>query len=327
MWIGSNSYATIKEWVEEALAQGVSKRLPNAAVARPLTEPGTVVFVAHDEGNYHDCPECMAEIECPECRLRSKEIERIEVQIEELRVFMAKAMATPGSMEPHSELAKKLERTRTKIRKRNEKIQGLEFDLYHCECDGKGIEAGSGGNVEFNSGVTMDYRKYNYYLHQPASWTPEMEQGVKVKHMCENCGGTGRLPDGMVFGLFVPNAVEYILRAEDDEKVQKQMKKDNIRIVNPSALAGEVKRKCGLRKNGGVYVVTDNGSDSTQANRVAKRLISKGVIKDSEVTVTGNFIEFLKPVEIDSKRFRGIKRWGIHPDVEDEAEMALDALN
>ena len=71
MWIGSEHYSTIDSWVKEATEQGVSKRLPNEHMGTSLLNPGTVVFVAHDEGDMDECTECLGTISCGECRKRS----------------------------------------------------------------------------------------------------------------------------------------------------------------------------------------------------------------------------------------------------------------
>jgi len=332
MWVGKDSYPTIQDWVSEVLAQGVSKRLPNANSAKPLTEPGAVVFVAHDEGVYHECPECVGTIECPECRLRKAAIDRLDVEIDKLSCEMDALLSaiSTGKVLTAEKAAKldKVERSiDLRIANRVKKIAEKEQEIEKCaDCNGTlEINGGTGGAVTFNNGVEMDYRKYNYYLHQPNRWTADSEQGVKDITMCERCGGTGRLPEGYVFGLFVPNAVEYVLRPEDNEAVKKRMESGGFKTVGTRQVAIEVKRRCGLRKHGGMYVVTNADADDKNAKAVADELVEKGLIDPAEVEITGSFIEFLAPVRIDSKRFRGIKRWSLDADAEDEAMMALDA--
>src|SRR5690606_29035571 len=68
MWIGTEFYPTIESWANEAVELGVSKRLPSGALGEALMEPGNVVFVAHDEGEKTECPDCLGTIECPDCR-------------------------------------------------------------------------------------------------------------------------------------------------------------------------------------------------------------------------------------------------------------------
>src|SRR3954467_11925932 len=84
MWIGSDHYATFDIWKKEAGELGVSKRLPGADVGRKLCEPGTVIFVAHDEGETHDCPDCTGTIACPECRITEQKIIGLEEEIADL---------------------------------------------------------------------------------------------------------------------------------------------------------------------------------------------------------------------------------------------------
>jgi len=346
MWVGCESYPTIQDWVDEALAQGVSKRLPNAAVAGPLTEDGSVVFVAHDEGVYHECPSCTGTIECPECRKREAEIHRLDKEAAELLTERTKLSDTQHELETtrtmahnagddaaEAELEEQVKQARKavdsntrKIGNREKKMAQLTEDMDNCaDCNGtQEMTAGTGGNVTFHNGQSMDYRKYNYFLHQPKTWTPSNLGGVKDKAMCEECGGTGRLPDGVVFGMFLPSAVEYILKPEDDDAVKDQMKGANIRTV--STTVHEPKRLCGKRHAGGVYVVTDTTEDGTKPQAVVDELVAKGLIEPAGVEVKGNFVEFLSPVSIDTKRFRGIKRWSLDADAEDEAEMVLDAM-
>jgi len=348
MWIGKESYPTIQDWVDEALAQGVSKRLPNAAVAGPLTEDGSVVFVAHDEGVYHECPECTGTIDCPECRKREAEIARLDKEVAALLTERIKlndahheletirTMAhnagdddNASKLEEQVKQARKLVDSNTrKIGNREKKQEQLTEDMDNCaDCNGtQKMTAGTGGNVTFHNGQSMDYRKYNYFLHQPKFWVPENLGGIKDKEMCEHCGGTGRLPDGVVFGMFVPSAVEYILKPEDDDAIKEQMKDAKIRTVSAVQVATEAQRKCGVRHAGGVYVVTDTTEDGSKPKEIVEELIAKGLIEPAGVDVKGNFVEFLAPVSIETKRFRGIKRWSLDPDAEDEAEMALDAM-
>jgi len=348
MWVGAAHYPTIKSYVEEALEMGISKRLPNAAVAEKMLEANTVVFVAHDEGEYHECPECLGTIECPECRKRSERINRLKIEREdfceeemaleskvkkmELEVANSEERdhdATDALKEKIKETKTKMKRCETKTQKRSEKIHELLAEQMNCvDCDGEGtMSGGTGGKVVFGDKDVWEYRRYNYWLHLPKKWTAEKKNGVAAEEMCENCGGTGRLPNGRIFGMFLPSATEYVLKPEDEEEFKKEIEAKGIETVAKTIVEAERKRGCGKRKAGGYYAVTNpKTATAEEVTTKMKELIEKGVIKYEEVKVSGNFVEFLAPVEIASKRFRGIKRWSLDPAAEEEAEMALDAM-
>lgn len=67
MWVGEAHYKTFDDFAAEAMSQGVSKRVPNVMIARELLSPGSVVFLAHDDGVKDPCPECMETFACPDC--------------------------------------------------------------------------------------------------------------------------------------------------------------------------------------------------------------------------------------------------------------------
>jgi len=59
---------------------------------------------------------------------------------------------------------------------------------------------------------------------------------------------------------------------------------------------------------------------------VLAELVAKGLVKPEATEISGSFIRFIEPIEVDVKRFRGIKSWSLNPDVEDAAEDILEAL-
>ena len=67
MWVGEKFYGTFDEFAAEAIEQGISKRVPNAGFAKALMDEGSVVFLAHHDGEKDDCPDCAARFECPDC--------------------------------------------------------------------------------------------------------------------------------------------------------------------------------------------------------------------------------------------------------------------
>jgi hypothetical protein len=308
MWVGSESYETIDEWTKEAEEQGISKRLPNANVGMSMKNSNSVVFVAHDEGEWRDCPDCMGTIENPEWRVLNEKIIKLRA---ERRKFEKEREEFGDS------------RLLRKIAKRGKAIVSLKEELDKRDF---AIESGTGGKVEVinrNTGMTemMDYRKYDYWHRQPKKFNKRWK--IVGKEMCKTCGGKGQLPEGRIFGLFIPTDIEYVLRDEDTEEVRKIMDKRGFRLVDSTELSVEKERKCGYRKKGGVYAVAKTSADGT-----LEELVKIKKIKPKGVEIKGDFIKYLNPVEIDDKRFRGVKRWDMdgNSEVEEETMMILDAL-
>src|SRR6478609_12224672 len=183
IWVGSEFYKGIADWSDEAIAQGISKRLPNAAMARQISAPGTVVFVAHDEGESHSCTKCVGACECPSCRKRISEMTALRNVIASMKAAFKGDFVTEA---PRG--LKRFEEVRLRT------IAELEAEMKACEeCKGKGsIKAGTGGEVALKDGRVWDYRTYNYWLHQPKKFDPETM--VAEVEMCETCGGKGDLP-------------------------------------------------------------------------------------------------------------------------------------
>lgn len=324
MWIGSDSYGSIVDWSDEAVALGVSKRLPNADVGRSLMRPGVAIFVAHDEGETHDCVECAGAIECPDCRKRAVERATLEAAINAVKGTYVTPAARAAGDYSGWEIAASAGDVRF-VKLRLDKIETLDAKDAGCTiCGGTAqVEAGTGGWVRLEDGDVWDYRRYNYWLHQPTKWDPS---GVVEKHMCEACGGTGEMPDARVFGVFVPERVEYILDGteakEDMEKVA------DLHHVTPEEVVVEKKRLCGKRHRG-VYVVTTPEGASAKAKAALDELVEKGLVEPTGAEVHGSFVRFAKPVPVAEKRFRGVKAIDLSTlsaAMVDEAEMIVDAL-
>lgn len=334
MWIGSESYETMDEWIKEAEEQGVSKRLPNVNVGMSIKNSNSVVFVAHDEGEWRDCPDCMGTIQNPEYRVLSEKIiklkaerQKFEEEREEIGDRWNWRFDSPDwdaiTKSKAEEDQKNMDRLLRKIAKREKKIIILKEKL---EKQDPVIESGTGGEVEVinsSTGMTemMDYRKYDYWHRQPKKFNKRWT--VVGKEMCKTCGGKGRLPEGRIFGLFVPTDVEYVLKEEDGEEVKKIMGKRGFRLVDSIELAVEKERKCGYRKKGGVYAVAKTSGEGT-----LEGLAKAKKIKPQGVEIKGDFIKYLSPVSIEGKRFRGVKRWEMdgNSEIEEETMMILDAL-
>jgi len=315
MWIGKEHYPTIKDYVDEALERGISKRLANADMGKALMSDDVVVFLAHDEGEYRPCEDCLGLVECPECRKLDNEVARLQKEWDDLA-------AEDHKLKDGETVDPKIIKRRRSIKKRIAKIQTSKKD---CKCGGEGtLYGGTGGSVKVD-GEAWDVRKYEYWLHQPKKWKPE-DHEIEDFEKCPHCGGHGRLPVGKVFGLFVPGKIEYILKGEDDEIAKKAAEERGFRIVTEKEVAKEVKRGCGKRKPGGYYAVTEKEGGEKDAEKAIAELVERGVLKPEGTQINGQFAEFIEHVDINEKRFRGIKRWFPSTEAAEEAEMIRDAL-
>ena len=330
MWVGAEHYKTITDFTKEVSEMGLSKRLPNAETAQALLKPGTVVFIAHDEGEYTPCPVCTGLIECPECRKLDNQLATIDTAVQTMAEQAAtyqKLISLNPSEANETEQAE-LDSLEKGLKKLHAKVDKLVAKKAACaNCEGKGhYRAGTGGYVLLSDGTRWDYRKYNYWLHQPAKWTPN--DNVASLNMCDHCGGTGRMPEAKVFGMFLPQAVEYIVPEGATDELKERMKERNFKLVSETQALKEGKRGCGKRIAGGVYVVTESETEaSPEAVRAAvNELVESGVIKPEATELHGNFVRFLDPVDVEVKRFRGIKRWSLDPRAEDQAEMIMEAM-
>lgn len=312
IWVGSEFYKGIADWSDEAIAQGISKRLPNAAMARQISAPGTVVFVAHDEGESHSCDKCVGWCECPSCRKCISEMTALRAVID---TMLAAFKGEFPSEAPRSLVRFKEVRERT--------IAELEAQMKDCvDCKGKGkVRAGTGGKVVLTDGRVWDYRTYNYWLHQPKKFNPETM--VSEIDICEECGGKGDLPNAKIFGVFAPERVEYIARGDETKEELKALK--GFAIIKKTALKLEAKRKCGVRKAGGVYAVTS--ATGTEGAKLLDDAIKAGLIKAGGAEVHGSFIRLGRPVPVGEKRFRGLKKVSLATikSAVDQAEMIAEA--
>lgn len=312
IWVGSEFYKGIADWSDEAIALGISKRLPNASMARQLAAPGTVVFVAHDEGESHSCTKCVGACECPSCRKRISEMTALRNVIASMKAAFKGDFVTEA---PRG--LKRFEEVRLRT------IAELEAEMKACEeCKGKGsIKAGTGGEVALKDGRVWDYRTYNYWLHQPKKFDPETM--VAEVEMCETCGGKGDLPNAQIFGVFAPERVEYIARGDETKEELEALK--GFRIVEKDVLKTEAKRKCGVRKAGGVYAVTS--AEGADGDKLLQDAIKAGLVKPDGAEVHGSFIRFGRPVPVAEKRFRGLKKinLGTVREAVDQAEMIAEA--
>src|SRR5690606_9990644 len=312
MWIGTEFYPTIESWANEAVELGVSKRLPNGALGEALMEPGNVVFVAHDEGEKIECPDCLGTIECPDCRRLTTAAGNLFQEIKEKKKTFRGVWETdaPRAFKHYVEL-------------RERKIRELRERCGACQtCKGKNqiSRFGTGGYVVLPDGEHWDYRRYNYWLHQPSKFSIP-EEAIE-KHMCESCGGTGRRPCGRIFGMFVPERIEYIDKGDETEEYLKSLK--HHRFVLEHDTKKEKKRRCGYRKPGGFYAVT-----GIEESILDPELVSELKKKGFEFEISGSFFKFKFPRKIEEKRFRGmkqIKMGSIDKKLWAQVELILEAL-
>lgn len=310
MWIGSEHYKDFDEYTNEVKSMGVSKRLPGIGMANAMSQPNTVVFVAHDNGETEPCDACLGEVVCPDCRVRDGKIKNHQDRIDAIMKHF-KGEDLPRGKQRTVEIC-------------TAKIEKLIAEKKDCEtCDGQGVyEDGTGGYVVKSGGQKMDYRSYNYWMRQPKKFDAKNE--VMGKHICEECGGTGKIPRTKIFGVFVPTDVEYILSGRETEVVLREVEK--FKLVEMEIVANEVERGCGKRHPGYYVITRKTGSTKAYTKKVVEELSKKGVIEGS-VEMIGDFVRFVKPVEVSGvRRFRGVKRFNLVPEAEEQAEMALDAL-
>jgi len=306
MWVGADNYETISEYVDEVRKVGVSKRLPGIGMANALYEPGSVVFVAHDDGEAYSCDTCMGQVECSECRMWSGRIAKWQAEADVVRHRYADDDETPRGKARIVEI-------------REARIARARAVMAKCElCDGHGVyECGTGGYVLRTDGVRMDYRAYNYWMRQPKKFDADRE--VAARHICPDCGGTGKRPAAVVFGAFVPE-IEVVLTGRENEIVQEQIARFG--HVTLAAASKEVERK-GKQRHPGYYAVATAGKPTKRALAVAKELQAHRAVK-GEAEVIGDFILFAKPLKVgEMKRFRGVKRYSplSGTDVQRPSEM------
>lgn len=310
MWIGEGHYADREEYSDEVRQMGVSKRLPGIGMANALSESGTVVFVAHDDGEAYSCDACMGLVDCGECRVLDRKIGQWQAEADAVKKRY-KGEEIPRGKERIIEI-------------REARIASAEAEKAACEvCDGEGQhECGTGGFAVLRSGNKIDYRTFNYWMRQPKKFNVDRE--VVGKEMCEECGGTGKVPAAKIFGVFVPTDIEYILSGRENELLLEQL--EDYTKLEMQVVKKERKRKCGTR-HPGFYVVTRKGKPSKKAKDVVDELVKKGLIKRGQTEMIGDFIAFTKPVKVDNlKRFRGVKRFGLIPEAEEQAKMILEAV-
>lgn len=302
MWVGEVNYGSAAEFVDEVRKLGVSKRLPGIGMAKTLSEPGSLLLVAHDDGEAFSCDACLGQIECSLCRKQVGLINRWKAQADAVRARYKGEDMPAGKARI--------------VKIREARIAAARKAMSGCElCDGEGAyECGTGGYVVRADGSRMDYRSFNYWIRQPHKFDASTE--VTGQHMCEACGGTGKFPAAAIFGAFVPE-IEVVLRGREtqNEVIQEQIAPFGKVSVTDAAREPERKgdRATNLHREPGYYATAKTGKPTKRAQAVAKELVECRAIKGAEVI--GDFILFSKPIKADElKRFRGVKRYDILPE-------------
>jgi hypothetical protein len=311
MWVGAEQYDTIRDYVQEVRELGVSKRLPGIGMANALAEPGSIVFVAHDDGEAYSCDVCLGQVECSECRIGEQKIAKWKREAEAVRKRYANDDEVPRGKERIVEI-------------REARIAKVREAMAQCElCGGDGkYECGTGGHVVRKDGSKMDYRAYNYWMRQPAKFD---DSEIASRHMCAECSGTGKKPAAVVFGAFVPT-IEVVVSGREIDVVKEKIA--DFDQVSLSKVAKEAERRPSKRRalelskrQPGYYAVAGAGKASKRAQSVAMALTAARAVK-GEIEVIGDVVLFSKPVKVDEKRFRGVKRFGLLPVEEIRAEMS-----
>jgi len=322
-WIGCDSYPKIKDYVDEALTLGISKKITNAGMAKALVGEGNIIFLAHDEAVHNPCPDCIDEATCPDCRVTIEHITTCEDKIDFYEDKVEEAKKAGNS--------KGEKRANHAVKAHTKELENLHDKIKNCKiCDGgtKKVNISTGGYIEFANGKKMDRVSYQYYSRKPEVWRKliiangaPFDDGVT----CLTCGGVGYIPEAKIFGFFIPSDIEYILVGDEEETFKKEIEDKKIKTVITTKL--ETKRGCGFRKPGSFYAVTKTDSSSDSVKETLAKLIAKGLIKAENAEVSGNFCNFVEPIKVEGiKRFRGLKKWNLDPEVEEAFDMAIEAL-
>ena len=206
-------------------------------------------------------------------------------------------------------------------------------ELFHpgrkrCEeCDERGmIQETTGGSVVVD-GTRITWREY-ISRKRTKAWEKDEDHTVAFPLRCEHCGGLGKLPVAKIHGMFLPKGADYILKADDKDALLQEVTRRGIHHVPAEVLHAESYRKCGRRVPGGFYVVTEARDEvvDVDTHAVLEELVERGMVEPEAVEVRGGVYRFLRPVEIEAKRFRGIKRWDAEGKAEDEAQMIMEAV-
>lgn len=175
------------------------------------------------------------------------------------------------------------------------------------------IERGTGGRVKVD-GQEWSYLEYVKLRRRPWDrfWTRKHKVG-KVK-LCQACSGRGRTPVGVIFGFFVPSAVEYVLRAKEKRERLVLIESSGVKTVTQSEVEKEPRRSDRTRKAGAFYAVTKPPAGTTNGARevveqVVYQLVETGKILGDNVEFAGRFVRFPEPIPYRENLFRGLKRF------------------
>lgn len=179
-------------------------------------------------------------------------------------------------------------------------------------CKGLGsIERGTGGRVKVD-GQEWSYLEYVKLRRKPWDrfWTRKHKVG-KVD-VCKACSGRGRTPASLIFGFFVPSAVEYVLREKEKQERRVLIESSGVKTVTLSEVVSEPRRSDRTRKAGAFYAVTEPPSKITNGSVVAdvvEQLVGAEKFPEGSVEFSGHFVRFFAPIPYRENLFRGLKRF------------------
>jgi hypothetical protein len=296
VWAGTEYYPTFDHLLDEIKRIGFSKRLPGAPLGRTLAQPGTVLYVAHDDGQVEQCKACLKLIPCPECRIRKQAIAALEKELADFKSQFASEEAIQKSGFASRTVAIRLK-----------KINKAKADIAACPlCKGAGkAKLGSGGSVHITGSGTWDYRTFNYWMRQPDKFDASQ---VVSKSICEECGGRGCLPRGYIHGALLIDRVEYHVKpgeVVERKKGDDAHELDDLVIVKKSV---DAKRLSGDKREAGGFYAISNPERNPKAIGMAQHMVAAKIIPAKGYAVHGSFIHFLKPIHLPlgAKRFRGV---------------------
>jgi len=180
-------------------------------------------------------------------------------------------------------------------------------------CKGLGsIEEGSGGHALID-GECWTYRRYSALRRVSRSKFWEVTHQIGEVTYCKICGGRGWISRGGVFGAFLPDRVEYILRPKEKPKRRVWLAAKSIHTI-PAATAMAEKPRAGKRQRiaGSFFAVTTPqqlGHSTPAIVNLVCDLIEMGDLESGTVSYYGSFVRFLDPIPRVGKQFRGLKRF------------------
>lgn len=190
----------------------------------------------------------------------------------------------------------------------NEFVEGKKC----MRCKGLGaLERGTGGHALVDGETWTYVRLMQLKKNRWHDFWKTQHEIENVQH-CPTCGGRGRIPQGVVFALYVPSSVVYVARRSDSAKLRESLKFASIEIISKGARARRL-------QPGSFYALTlTDGASLTDETRLSiLKLV--GPCRESE----GGLIKLHEPIPYEGKHFRGIKRWDAPGYIEEPTERDI----